>query len=136
MRGAVAAGLSDAYVAQLRQTPVVEIPEFPRFSPSAVGPTVCITAAKLAESPLYTALLGHVFDMSEAPERLHCLHSLFGGKDMTLFIAKRHDSSRGDESLEDAHAGRLSAQAKHYLNAYLHNYSLVFRYVGQYDAFG
>jgi sulfite reductase (NADPH) flavoprotein alpha-component len=132
IRGAEAAGLRKAYIDRLRRHPVHVPEEYPPFEyPPEDGPRY--TEQMLAQHPHLTALAEAVFDMRNAHGRLACLLQLFGGKDMTLFHVKRHDSSTGLETLDDIRQGRISPGAKNYLNAYLHEYARAFRYAGRYE---
>jgi sulfite reductase (NADPH) flavoprotein alpha-component len=131
LKGATSAGLDDTYVEKLRRHPVYEPEEYPPFEPP-VGSAPTFNRETLARQPLYTALAGAVFDMSDARPELDCLHELFGGKDMTLFHLKRHDTSDGSETLGDIRQGRVSEPGRKYLNAYLHEYAVEYRYVGRF----
>jgi hypothetical protein len=51
---------------------------------------------------------------------------------MTLFHLKRHDSSTGEETLEDILTGNIAPAGKAYLNAYLHEYAREFTYAGRF----
>ncbi len=131
VKGAMAAGLDEAYVESLRHRPVFVPRDYPPFqAPHADGPL--FTQASLSTHPLHTALAGAVFDMSECRWQLDCVKPLFGGKDMTLFHLRRLDTSDGSESLEDLARDRISAPGRAYLNAYLHEYAAEYRYVGRY----
>ena len=106
--------------------------DYPEFEyPSGDYPE--FTEKTLALHPHLTALVGGVFDMRGARSQLESLNDLFGGKDMTLFHLKRHDSSDGTETLDDIKNGRISAEGKKYLNAYLHEYAKEFKYAGHYS---
>lgn len=131
VKGAEAAGLSAPYIERLRQHPVFVPAEYPPF-PYPPDNGVCYTAETLAAHGNLTALMYGVFDMSGVQSRLSCLPELFGGKDMTLFHVKRHDTSTGNETLEDIKSGNISDGAKKYINAYLHEYAHEFRYIGRY----
>jgi sulfite reductase (NADPH) flavoprotein alpha-component len=89
--------------------------------------------ASLARHPLYTALYGAVFDMTQARPLHEYLKTFFGGRDMTLFHLKRLDSSDGSESMDDIRHGRLSEAQKRYINGYLNEYAREYRYVGRID---
>ena len=131
LKGATAAGLDEAYIERLGRHPVHPEQEYPPFEhPAAEGPV--LNRGTLAQNPHYTALAGAVFDMRGARRDLDCLQALFGGKDMTLFHLKRHDTSDGSEPLDDVKQGRISAAGRKYLNAYLHEYAAEYRYVGRY----
>ncbi len=131
VKGAISAGLDAAYIEKLRQHPVHPEKDYPPFQ-HPPGHASVFNRDTLTRYPLYTALAGAVFDMTDARRDLHCLRDLFGGKDMTLFHLKRLDTSDGSETLEDVKSGRISAAGRNYLNAYLHEYDAEFRYVGRY----
>lgn len=131
LNGAKAAGLSDKYIEKLEKQallPEIDYPEF--LAPNGKFPTY--NSKTLASSPHLTALSGAVFDMSGARGKLEVIAKLFGGKDMTLFHLKRHDTSTGNETLEDVKNGKISEPGRIYLNAYLNEYSKEFRYAGRY----
>ncbi len=131
VKGALSAGLDAAYIDKLRRHPVHPQKYYPPFQHPPVF-TPVFNHGTLTRHPLYTALAGAVFDMTDARQDLHCLHDFFGGKDMTLFHLKRLDTSDGRETLDDIKCGRISAAGRNYLNAYLHEYDTEFRYVGRY----
>lgn len=131
LKGAVSAGLDQAYIERLRRHPVHPEKDYPPFR-HPPGPVPVFDRAVLAQYPLYTALAGAVFDMKEARPELDCLKGFFGGKDMTLFHLKRLDTSDGGETLDDVKQGRISEAGRKYLNAYLHEYGAEYRYVGRY----
>ncbi len=131
VRGAISAGLDAAYIEKLRQHPVYPEKDYPPFQ-HPNGPTPVFNRESLARYPLYTALGGAVFDMTDARRDLHCLHDFFGGKDMTLFHLRRLDTSDGSETIDDIKRGRISEAGGKYLNAYLNEYDAEFRYVGRY----
>lgn len=131
IRGAEAAGLSKQYIDNLRRQRVYVPDEYPQFEyPADNG--ISYTAQTLAQHQNLTALAGAVFDMQHANSRLACLLDLFGGKDMTLFHVKRHDTSSGSETLDDILKGNISQGAKKYINAYLNEYAVEFIYVGRF----
>ncbi len=131
LKGARDAGLSDIYINNLRKHPLLPEIEYPDFhAPEGDFPT--FTHESLSQIPKFTALLGAVFDMSGARKKLKVIEGLFGGKDMTLFHLKRHDTSTGNETLEDVKNGKISEQGQKYLNAYLNEYNKEFKYVGRY----
>lgn len=130
-KGAEDEGLEADYVRYIQEHPVHEPEDYPPFEPPA-GEFPEFDAASLAKHPLYTALYGAVFDMSQAREQHHYLKGFFGGRDMTLFHLKRLDRSDGSETLEDIRLGRLNESQMHYLNAYLNEYDREYRYVGRF----
>lgn len=130
LKGATAAGLDATYVDALRRQPVHQPRSLPPFVPPPGGKV--FNAATLRQHPLLTALAGAVFDMSRARWQHSFLHGLFGGKDMTLFHLKRLDNSDGSETLDDIKHDRLTPAQRQYLNAYLHEYSAEYVYVGRY----
>ncbi|MDX1816690.1 MAG: gamma-glutamylcyclotransferase family protein [Marinobacter sp.] len=130
--GARKAGLDDSYIEALARQPVHQPEHYPPFTPPT-GDYPVFDRDSLAKAPLYTALFGAVFDMSEARPMHDFLKGFFGGKDMTLFHLKRLDSSRVDETMEDVRKGRLNQAQEQYLNAYLNEYAREYRYVGRYN---
>lgn len=130
--GARRAGLDPDYVQELVAQPVHRPDDYPPFTPPP-GDYPEFDAASLARHPLYTALYGAVFDMSQARPLHEYLKSFFGGRDMTLFHLKRMDSSDGNESMDDIRHGRLNEAQRRYLNGYLNEYAREYRYVGRFD---
>ena len=131
LAGATAAGLDPDYVARLRAHPLAPARAYPPFEQPRV-PAAIFNCTSLAEHPEWTAIADSVFDMSSARSDLASLIPLFGGKDMTLFHVRRLDTSDASETEDDVRNGRLSDSALCYINAYLHEYSAEFRYVGRY----
>jgi sulfite reductase (NADPH) flavoprotein alpha-component len=131
MKGAVAAGLDEAYVARLREQPVTPESDPPTFQPP-VGDFPVFTRASLAAQPKLTALLGSVFDMSAARRDLESAKAVLGGRDTTLFHLHRHDTSSGTETLDDLRRGQVPERARRYLATWLHAYATDFRYAGRY----
>jgi sulfite reductase (NADPH) flavoprotein alpha-component len=131
IRGAEKAGLRKGYTDWLRHHPVHIPDEYPDFA-IPDQPDDVYTPETLAQNPHLTALAGAVFDMRGVRPQLQVLHGLFGGRDMTLFLLKRLDTSDGTETAEDVRAGRISPAGKRYLNAYLHEYAREFRFAGRY----
>ncbi|TVZ28321.1 AIG2 family protein [Gillisia sp. Hel_I_86] len=129
--GATEAKLSPTYLQKLRSQPVKRIGNYPEFRHPATK-TAVFTKASLNSNKNLTALGSAVFNMENCRPKLRCLIDLFGGKDMTLFHIKRHDSSTGKESLDDYLSGNISDAAKNYLNTYLHEYQKEFEYIGRY----
>ena len=131
IKGAEAAGLSKPYIDWLRQHPVHELTDYPVYEyPADNG--ITFTEETLSLHRNLTSLAGAVFDMNGSRKQLNSLFDLFGGRDMTLFHLKRLDKSDGNESLDDFLKGRISEEAKKYINAYLHEYEREFKYVGRY----
>lgn len=132
LKGANAAGLSEEYIQTIESQTILPDLDYPEFqAPKGNFPTY--TPETLASQPHLTALSGSVFDMSGARSKLEVIADLFGGRDMTLFHLKRHDSSTGKETLEDVSKGQISEAGKKYLNAYLNEYFKEFRYAGRYS---
>lgn len=131
VKGAMAAGLEEAYIRRLQQHPVAAEPEPPPFVPPA-GEFSSFTRASLARHPELTALSGAVFDMSHARPDLASAKPVLGGRDTTLFHLHRHDTSVGTETLEDLQQGRVPEDARRYLAAWLQAYATEFRYAGRY----
>jgi len=128
--GASQAGLNPRYIQELTEHPVHQPGAYSPFVPPS-GDYPAFDANSLSNYPLYTALYGAVFDMSEARPLHEYLKSFFGGRDMTLFHLKRLDSSDGKESWEDIKHGRLNKAQQRYLNDYLNEYAKEYRYVGR-----
>lgn len=131
LKGAKAASLSEPYISMLSKQSLLPEVNYPEFK-APEGNFPSYTNKNLSKNPKLTVLAGAVFDMSEARSKLSIIERLFGGKDMTLFHLKRHDTSTGNETIEDIRKGNISKQAKKYLNAYLHEYSNEFNYAGRY----
>jgi sulfite reductase (NADPH) flavoprotein alpha-component len=132
VRGATAASLDLTYIEALRRYPVQPSPAAIRPFEPPQGEFPTFNSATLRQFPLLTALAGAVFDMSGARWQHKFLHSIFSGKDMTLFHLKRLDNSNGNETLEDVKHGRLTPIQQRYLDEYLHEYSNEYVYVGRY----
>lgn len=130
--GARQADLPTSYIQKLIAQPVHIPDDYPPFK-TPEGQYPCFDAHSLAQQPLYTALLGAVFDMSKARPLHEFLKGFFGGKDMTLFHLKRLDSSNNNESMDDIKKGRLNAVQRQYLNGFLNEYAREYRYVGRFD---
>jgi sulfite reductase (NADPH) flavoprotein alpha-component len=131
LKGAAAAGVDPAYMDALRRHSVHQKRPLTVFVPPS-GEYPTFTAATLSQNPLFTALAGHVFDMSGARWQHRFLQDLFGGKNMTLFHLKRLDASDGSETLDDIKHDRLTPAQREYLNEYLHAYNAEYAYVGRY----
>jgi cation transport regulator ChaC len=131
VKGAMAAGLDEAYIRRLQRHAVAAETEFPPFVPPS-GSFPDVTRAGLALQPEWTALSGAVFDMSRARADLASAKPVLGGRDTTLFHLHRHDTSDATETLEDLRQGRVNDDARRYLTAWLHAYATEFRYVGHY----
>ncbi|MEO6865712.1 MAG: gamma-glutamylcyclotransferase family protein [Gemmatimonadaceae bacterium] len=129
--GARAAGLEAGYIDRLCAHVLAPARDYPPFEQPSV-PAAIFNRKSLAEHPDCTALADSVFDMSAARGDLISLMPLLGGKDMTLFHVRRLDTSDGCETEDDVRNGRLSDSALRYINAYLHEYTAEFRYVGRY----
>ncbi len=132
IEGARQAGLEPDYVQGLMAHPIHQPEEYPPFAPPG-GDYPVFDGVSLARYPLYTALYGAVFDMSQARPLHDYLKGFFGGRDMTLFHLKRMDSSDGDESAADIRHGRLSEAQLRYLNGYLNEYAREYLYVGRFN---
>lgn len=130
--GAKEAGLDHDYIRALAEHPTHKVGPYPEFRPPA-GPHATFDRDSLAQHPLYTALYGAVFDMSEARPLHEFLKGFFGGRDMTLFHLKRLDCATLNETIDDIREGRLNTAQKSYLNVYLNEYAREYRYIGHYD---
>ena len=131
VKGAMAAGLDEGYIRRLQAHPVVAEKDPPPFVPPT-GQFSVFTRESLALHPETTALLGAVFDMSQARPDLASAKPVLGGRDTTLFHLHRHDTSDGTETIEDVRDGRIPDSARRYLAAWLHAYATEFRYAGSY----
>ncbi len=130
--GARSAGLAPDYIRALEAQPVHRPDDHPPFAPPP-GDYPVFDTSSLTQHPLYTALYGAVFDMTEARPLHEYLKGFFGGRDMTLFHLRRMDSSDGNESMDDIRHGRLSEAQLGYLNGYLNEYAREYRYVGRFE---
>lgn len=130
--GARGAGLDADYVQALMAQPLHQPEDYPLFTPPP-GDYPLFDLVSLAQQPMYTALYGAVFDMSQARPLHNYLKHFFSGRDMTLFHLQRLDSSDGNESMEDIRHGRLNEAQRCYLNNYLNEYASEYRYVGRFD---
>ena len=131
LTGAVQAGLDSDYIQQLSQHPIHESKDYPIYIPPA-GEYPIFDTVSLSKEPLFTALLGSVFDMSNARPHHEFLKGFFGGQDMTLFHLKRLDSANNQETIEDIKDNRLNEDQRKYLNNYLNEYAQEYRYVGRF----
>lgn len=132
VEGARQSGLDSGYVRGLMEHPLLQPEEYPPYQPPS-GDYPLFNERSLARCPLYTALYGSVFDMSQARPLHEYLKSFYGGRDMTLFHLKRLNGSDGNESMDDIRQGRLNKAQWHYLNSYLNEYAREYRYVGRFD---
>lgn len=130
--GAREADLDATYIQELEQQPVHQVEDYPLYTPPT-GNFPTFDKHSLAKHPLYTAIMGAVFDMSQARPLHEFLKGFFGGQDMTLFHLQRLDSSDGTETLDDIRKGNLSSGQQRYLNDYLNEYAREYRYVGNYS---
>ncbi|MEX0348124.1 MAG: gamma-glutamylcyclotransferase family protein [Paracoccaceae bacterium] len=128
-RGAAEAGLDPAYIAALDARPVLPPRKLSPFQPAETGSSLDHTAL----APHLTALAGSVFDMSGARPAQSIAKDWFGGKEVTLFLLKRLDTSDGSECLEDVIADRLRPDQRDCLNTYLHAFADEYAYVGRFD---
>lgn len=132
IEGATKVGLDNNYIQNLAQQSVHIPKDYPLFLPPE-GEYPSFNEASLAKQPLYTALLGSVFDMSDARPHHEFLKGFFGGKDMTLFHLKRLDSSDNQETIDDIKYNRLNLIQLQYLNSFLNEYAVEYRYVGRFN---
>lgn len=123
-------GLADGYLDSLINLPIHPTPGHPPFTPPGEQ-TERLTLEELARRPLHTAFAGYVFDMSEAGPQHQTLSAHLEGHDVTLFFLERMDSSIGDEALNDIDLNQLDKAQKRYLNDYLHEFCIEYRYVGR-----
>jgi len=130
LRGAKAAGLDPAHVAWLEALPVMPERETgPFVAPLPRAPV--LRPADLARPGPLTALDGAVFSMARARPRHEILKTWFGGRDVTLFLLRRLDTSDGTETMEDVAAGRLRPDQRACLDTYLHAFAEEYDYVGR-----
>lgn len=131
LEGAEQSNLPRNYIQLLQQQKIHEPQDYPEYiAPQGEFPT--FDAQSLAKYPLYTALKGHVFDMTHAREHHEYLKQFFGGKDMTLFHLKRLDCSNSQESMQDIKEERFNLAQRKYLNSFLNEYALEYGYVGHF----
>lgn len=130
--GATQASLDKDYIDKLKTQPVHTPKDYPLFIPPQ-GKYPSFDANSLIKYPLYTALLGSVFDMSDARPHHEYLKCFFSGQDMTLFHLKRLDSSKNQEKIEDIKHNRLNSAQRKYLNSFLNEYAVEYRYVGHFN---
>ena len=129
--GSIQAGLDQAYIAKLKAQPVHTPKEYPTFIPPQ-GEHPVFDVNSLKGQPLYTALLGYVFDMAEARPHHQYLKGYFGGKDMTLFHLQRLDSSDNQETISDIKDNLLNFAQLKYLNSFLVEYAVEYKFVGHF----
>ena len=129
LRGAEAAGLDPAYIGELSATRTLSIVEPSPFVCPAGGSVLDHTDLVMPR----TALAGHLFDMSRARAAHRIAQVWFGGRDVTLFLLRRMDSSTGDETEADVVEQRINADQRRYLEAYLHAFDDEYDYVGRFD---
>ncbi len=130
--GAETAKLDRDYINQLSSHPIHDAKDHPVYNPPQ-GDYPVFDESSLAKHPLYTALLGYVFDMTDARPHHEFLKSFYGGQDMTLFHLKRLDSANNQETIDDIKENRLNNAQKKYLNNYLNEYDHEYRYVGRFS---
>jgi sulfite reductase (NADPH) flavoprotein alpha-component len=123
-------GLVDDYLDRLMSIPIHPVPGHPPFTPPR-GNSERITLQELAARPLHTAFAGYVFDMSEAGPQHQTLTAHLEGHDVTLFFLQRMDSSIGDEVMNDIDLNHLTEAQQRYLNDYLHEFCIEYKYVGR-----
>lgn len=132
LNGAIQTGLHIDYINKLKTQPVHTAKDYPLFTPPQ-GKYPCFDANSLTKYPLYTALMGHVFDMSKARPNHEYLKGYFGGQDMTLFHLKRLDSSNNQETINDIKQNNLNPAQRKYLNSFLNEYAIEYCYVGYFN---
>lgn len=131
LTGAEQAGFDSDYIQQLSKHPIHDSRDYPAYIPPK-GEYPIFDVDSLEKEPLFTALLGSVFDMSNARPHHEFLKKFFGGQDMTLFHLKRLDSANNQETIEDIKENRLNEKQTKYLNNYLNEYAQEYRYVGRF----
>lgn len=130
--GAIKAGLDNDYISKLNNQLIHKAKDYPKFCPPQ-GVYPSFNENSLAKHPLYTALHGFVFDMSDARPHHEYLKTFFGGQDMTLFHLKRLDNSKNDETLEHIKQSHLNHTQMNYLNSFLNEYAVEYRFVGRFN---
>ncbi len=128
-RGASEAGIDPEYISALNRHPVLQPPVLPAFDPGPVPRVIDHTG--LARH--LTVLAGSVFDMTNARPAQSIGKDWFGGREVTVFLLKRLDTSDGTECLEDILNDRLRPDQKDCLNTYLHAFADEYQYAGQFD---
>ncbi len=129
INGARMAKLSPDYIHKLENTPLLKMDHYTIFN-APNGDYPKFTEESLKEHTYLTSLAGAVFDMRNCRKELSSFKLFFGGKDLTLYHLRRHDSSSGDETINDFLNGNISAGQKDYINAYLNEYAKEFQYSG------
>lgn len=130
VQGAKQMRFPSTVVAELEAIETIDHPVLPTFHPNLVCDKI-FTLSELAKNLTYTSLASYVFDMAHARPEHANIRKLFGGRDVTLFMLKRMDSSSGNETLLDVVHERLSSKQRIYLNDYLHEFSREYRLVGR-----
>jgi hypothetical protein len=130
IQGAESANLSSNYIKKLRNSPIYEMKIYPEFQHPRED-SVWFDEQALGQDAELTGLAGAVFDMRNARPKLDSVKKIFGGKDMTVFHLKRHDTSTGTETIEDYLEGRITNGQLKYINTYLHEYLKEFQYLGR-----
>ncbi len=125
LRGATAAGLEPEYIDALRAVSVQEPPDLPPFLPFTARPPIDHHDLR----PPLTVLYGSVFDMAGARPAHTIARGWFAGKEVTVFLLKRMDSSDGTEVLNDVVEDKLQSSQRAYLNVYLHAFAEEYDYV-------
>lgn len=132
VRGARAAGLDPAHVEWLEALTVMPETRSPPFVPPLRSAPILRHADLAGPGPL-TALDGAVFSMERARARHEILKTWFGGRDVTLFLLRRLDTSDGRETMADVLEGRLRPDQRACLDANLHAFAEEYDYVGRFD---
>lgn len=132
LEGAVQAGLDPMYIDRLKRQQVHSPKDYPVFTPPQ-GDYPSFDVDSLKKFPLYTALHGSVFDMSDARPLHEFLKKFFGGRDMTLFHLKRLDGDDNQVTVDDIIQKRLNSSQRKYLNSFLCEYAIEYQYVGHFS---
>lgn len=128
VRGARAAGLEDAYVDALEGHTLMTPPAHDPFcAPSARTFTHAMITEDMA------IVLGHVFDMTHARLAHQIPRGWFSGREVSLFLLRRMDSSDGSECPDDICYDRLNPDQLAYLNTYLHAFADEYVHLGIFD---
>lgn len=129
LKGAKMAELSQEYIHKLQNTPILRADQYTIFE-APEGDYPEYTEESLKEHTYLTSLAGAVFDMRNCRKELSSFRHYFGGKDLTMYHIRRHDTSTGIETISDFLNGTISPGQKDYINAYLNEYAKEFHYSG------
>jgi cation transport regulator ChaC len=132
IQGAENMALDAAYVQQLKSRDPWPMPHYPPFAADD-RQVRSLLLNEVQEQPMLTALAGYVFDMSEVSAQMECVRPVFGSKDVTPMLLRRHHLSKGSETTQDYFSQRLPQETMQYIQAYLHEFNREFQLVGAYQ---